>query len=62
MERRVFRFSIQDIARASGKTVWGVRKDRQRGKVDPEDLASLAVYVEQCRRTASGPALCPKAE
>lgn len=44
-EYKQHRFSTLDIARAVGKSVWAVRKDRQRGKFDPEYLRSLAEYV-----------------
>jgi hypothetical protein len=43
--RKLYRFSIHDIVKASGKGIWTVRKDRQRRKLDPHDLASLAAYV-----------------
>lgn len=44
-EYKQHRFSTLDIARAVGKSVGAVRKDRQRGKFDPKDLSSLAEYV-----------------
>ena len=43
--RKPFRFSIHDVVHATGKGIWAVRKDRQRRKFDPMDLASLAKYV-----------------
>jgi len=43
--RRPFRFGTQDISEATGKSLWSVRKDRQRGKFDPKALLSLSRYV-----------------
>lgn len=43
--RKPFRFGIHDIAEARGKSLAAVRKDRSRGKFDPNDLRSLASYV-----------------
>jgi uncharacterized protein YuzE len=40
-----WKFSVQDIAQASGRGIWSVRKDRQRGKFNPTDLRSLSEYV-----------------
>ena len=44
---RQYRWSIHDIAQTVGKSVWAVRKDRQRGKVDLKDLRSLCRYVQE---------------
>lgn len=45
MPRRIYRFSIQDIAEARGKSVDAVRQDMFRKRFDPFDLWSLAIYV-----------------
>ncbi len=49
---RIWAFSVSDIAVAVGKTEGAVRKDLQRGKLDPKDLASLASYVTRESRRA----------
>lgn len=43
--KKPYRFSIHDIAAAKDKSVSAVRKDRQRGKFDPNDLLSLSEYI-----------------
>lgn len=47
MKRRAgrWRFSTEDIAHATGRGIWSVRKDRQKGLFDPSDLLSLSKYV-----------------
>ncbi len=43
--KRLFRFTVGDIAAAAGKSVAAVQKARGRGVFDPRDLRSLAAYV-----------------
>lgn len=40
-----FSYTYKSIAHASGRTANNVRVDASRGKVDPEDLRSVSVYV-----------------
>ncbi len=40
-----YRFGPHDIARATGKSMATVRRDRKRDLFDPTDLLSLAHYV-----------------
>lgn len=50
--KRPYRFGVQDISRATGRSLWAIRKDRHRGKLDPTDLVSLSEYVVRYRHTA----------
>lgn len=43
--KRPYKFGIRDISAATGRSLAAIRKDRQRGKVDPKDLRSLVAYV-----------------
>jgi len=49
------RFTMRDIAMATGKTMGAMRKDRQRGNYDPRDLSSLAAYIMRCQAKANRP-------
>lgn len=40
-----FSYTFRSIAEASGRTANNVRVDVSRGKVDPDDLRSVSVYV-----------------
>ncbi len=43
--KRLFRFTVADVADASGKSVAAIQKARARGAFDPYDLRSLADYI-----------------
>lgn len=47
--RRPYRFGTQEIASAAGRSIETIRKDRQRGILDPESLASVASYIARAR-------------
>ena len=43
--KRIFKFTLNDVSAATGRGIDSVRDDSSRGKFDPEDLLSLARYV-----------------
>ena len=45
MHYKQYRFTNEDIARVTGKSVEAIRKDIQRGKLIPDDLLSVCRYV-----------------
>ena len=47
MHYRQYRFTNEDLAEVTGKSVEAIRQDIYRGKLDPNDLLSVLKYVSK---------------
>ena len=43
--KRIFKFTLNDVSAATGRGIDSVRDDSSKGKFDAEDLLSLSGYV-----------------
>ena len=43
--KSIFRYTLADIAMVTGRKIETVRDHKQAGKLDPEDLESVARYI-----------------
>lgn len=43
--RRVYRYSLLDIAKATGKSIHTVRRDKRNGKLKMDDFMEVVKYV-----------------
>jgi len=43
--KRIFKFTLNDIAAETGRSIHTVRNDRNEGRFDPEDIKSFSKYV-----------------